>query len=389
MADGPHATRPRRGRAGSHCPSDMMSSPRRVTADRFQDADDSVGEALARVPAEDSISSDQPGRWRRLAHGAFGNRDLVILLVCLALFGFFTALNPRMAAPDTLISIARRIAPLGMVAVGMTFLFVAGEIDLSVGGIYGFLMVLISIMIEKRNIDPWLSVAVVLLLGVAFGSLNGWLVTRIGLPSFIATLGVWVALSGAANVLSGGIATSATKTYLSYYQFFGSNVPGTRVPTIFALMVVCALVGGLVLATTKFGSDVYATGGNADAARNNGIATARVKWLCFVMTGGLAAFAAVLEFGRIANAPFNAGTGFELQVIAGVIIGGVGLFGGRGTVFGSIVGVVILSMLASGLILIGVTQYWDGVASAIVILAAVGLDTLVRRTGTRLSQQTA
>ncbi|MBV9355647.1 MAG: ABC transporter permease [Chloroflexi bacterium] len=365
-----------------------MTVPRQTVSDPSFDTDEGLEEALAQQPIPDAAwDSALPGPWPRRVQKALTNRDVVILLVCLALFAFFTALNPRMASPDTLLSIARRVAPLGVVAVGMTFLLIAGEIDLSIGGIYGFLMVLISIMIEKRHVDPWLSVAVVLALGVAFGSLNGWLVTRIGLPSFIATLGIWVALTGAADVLSGGIATSATNTSLSYYQFFGSNVPGTRVPTIFALMIVCALIGGVILATTRFGSDVYATGGDTEAARNNGIATARIKWLCFTMTGVLAAFASVLEFGRIANAPANGGTGFELQVIAGVIIGGVGLFGGRGTVFGSIVGIIILSMLASGLILIGVTQYWDGVASAIVILGAVGLDRLVRRTGIRWSEQ--
>jgi ribose/xylose/arabinose/galactoside ABC-type transport system permease subunit len=250
-------------------------------------------------------------------------------------------------------------------------------------------MLLISIMIEKRNVDQWVAVAIVVILGLLVGSLNGFLVTRIGLPSFIATLGMWVGLHGAANVLSGGIATSATKTSLTYYQFFGSMVPGTRVPTIFALMLVVAIVGGLILARTKFGSDAYATGGNVEAARNNGIATERVKWLCFVGTGGLCAFAAIEEFGRIANAPFNAGTGFELQVIAAVIIGGVGLFGGRGSVFGSLVGVVILSSLASGLILMGVTQFWDGIASGAVILAAAGLDLILRRAGTRVGEQPA
>jgi ribose transport system permease protein len=244
-------------------------------------------------------------------------------------------------------------------------------------------MVLLSIMIEKRDVNPWLAMAVALALGMGIGAINGLLVTRVGLPSFIATLGMWVALRGIGNVLSGGIATAATKTTLDYYRFFGSDVPGTRVPTIFALMLVVVIIGAVILAKTRFGSDVYATGGDVEAARNNGISTRRIKWTCFVLTGGLCALAGALQYGRLANSPFNGGNGFELQVIAGVIIGGVGLFGGRGTVFGSLVGCIILSMLSSGLILLGVTEFWDGIVSGLVILAAAGLDLLVRRAGVR------
>jgi ribose transport system permease protein len=151
-------------------------------------------------------------------------------------------------------------------------------------------------------------------------------------------------------------------------------------------MLIVVAIAGIILATTRFGSDAYSTGGNLESARNSGIRTRRIKWTCFIMTGGLVGLAAALEFGRLANSPFNGGNGFELQVIAGVIIGGVGLFGGRGTVFGSLIGLLILTMLTSGLILMGVTQFWDGVVSGLVILAAAGLDVLVRRVGTAAQQ---
>jgi ribose transport system permease protein len=356
-----------------------------MSTDAFTAADDALTDAFERED-EPEIDSLRHRGWRSAAGRLLVNRDIAILLVAILLFAFFDISNPRMGSETTLVALARRMAPLGIVAAGMTFLFVAGEIDLSIGGLYGLLMVVISILIEKRNVDPWLSVLVIVVLGLAVGGLNGFLVTRVGLPSFIATLGTWVGLRGAGNLLSGGIATSSTKTNLDYYKFFGSNVPGTHVPTIFALMLVVVAVAAVFLATTRFGSDAYATGGDAEAARNNGISTRRVKLSCFILTGGLVALAAALQFGRLANSPFNGGNGFELQVIAGVIIGGVGLFGGRGTVFGSLIGVLILSMLTSGLILIGVTEFWDGIVSAIVILAAAGLDLVVRRAG-RAAQQ--
>lgn len=344
----------------------------------------SVDDVLTR--ALDVEPEPEPAR----SHSGFGrllrSRDAAILLVAIALFVFFDLANARMSAQTTLVAMARTMAPLGIVAAGMTFLFVAGEIDLSIGGLYGVLMVIISILIEKRDVNPWSAMAVIVALGLGVGALNGFLVTRVGLPSFIVTLGMWVALRGTGNLLSGGIATASTKTNLDYYRFFGSNVPGTGVPTIFALMLIVVVIAACILATTRFGSDAYATGGNLESARNNGIRTRRIKWACFIMTGGLVALAAALQFGRLANSPFNGGNGFELQVIAGVIIGGVGLFGGRGTVFGSLIGVLILTMLTSGLILMGVTQFWDGVVSGLVILAAAGLDLVVRRVGAASQQ---
>jgi ribose/xylose/arabinose/galactoside ABC-type transport system permease subunit len=346
-----------------------------MSSEAFRAADAVLTEALDRDD-EPELGTGDSG-WRSLLR----SRDVAISVVAIALFAFFYLSNSRMAADTTLVSMARTMAPLGIVAVGMTYLFVAGEIDLSVGGLYGLLMVVISILIEKRDVDPWLAVLVILLLGLGVGSLTGFLVTRVGLPSFIVTLGMWVALRGLGNLLSGGIASASRKTNLDYYRFFGSNVPGTRVPTIFALMLVVVVIAAFILAKTRFGSDVYSTGGDMEAARNNGIRTRRIKWTCFILTSGLVALAAALQFGRLANSPFNGGNGFELQVIAAVIIGGVGLFGGRGTVFGSLIGVLILTMLTSGLILMGVTEFWDGVVTGLVILAAAGLDLLVRRAG--------
>jgi len=136
--------------------------------------------------------------------------------------------------------------------------------------------------------------------------------------------------------------------------------------------LVIALVGGSILAFTRFGSDVYATGGNLEAARANGIRTERVKLRCFVAMGGLCGVAAMLLFGRVGLAPLSAGVSLELQVIAAIIVGGVGLFGGRGTVFGSMIGVLTICMITSGLILMGIKQYWDGVATGAIILVAVG-----------------
>ena len=313
---------------------------------------------------------------------------MAIALVAAAIFLFFSILAPHFFSANVLLDIARRAAILGTLAVGMTFLFVAGELDLSIGSHYGFLLILLGNLVEKAHLDPWLGSLVIVGLGSAIGAVNGLLVTRIGLPSFITTLGMMALLRGAANTVSGGYPIPANNTNLSFYHVLRADLPGTGLPVPFIIMVAVAVIGGIVLARTKLGSDVYATGGNIEAARNNGIGTRRVKLVSFILMGGLCGLAAALLFGRLALAPLGAGTNLELEVIAAVIIGGTSLFGGRGTVFGSLVGVFILCMLTSGIILAGVREYWDGVATALVILVAAGLNLLVRRSSGGLAHAT-
>jgi ribose transport system permease protein len=357
-----------------------------ASEERFDAADEVLREALSAEPGEQGEQAVRSGLIGRL----LANRDLAILLVALVLFALFALLGPRFLSENNLVDILRRAAILGILAVGMTYLFVAGELDLSIGSHYGFLLILMSFQEERLGLDPWLAAGVVILIGFGIGAVNGLLVTRVGLPSFITTLGMLALLRGAANTVSSGYPIPAKNTGLAFYQIIRADFPGTPIPNRFVPMAVVMAVGGLVLARTKFGSDVYATGGDAEAARNNGIDTRRVKLVCFVLMGGLCGLSAALLFGRVGLAPLSAGVNLELQVIAAIIIGGVALFGGRGTIFGSFIGVLILSMLTSGIILMGVKQFWDGVAAGALILVAAGLDLLLRQgAGSRLGRASA
>lgn len=317
-------------------------------------------------------------RTRGRLHQLMTNRDVAILVIAIVLFLFFAIMGRRFLTEFTMIDIARRASILGILAVGMTYLFIAGELDLSIGSHYGFLLILMSYQNEKLAIDPSIAAVVVILIGMGIGAVNGFIVTRIGLPSFITTLGMLAFLRGASNVMSSGYPIPAKNTALPFYQIIRASFPGTHIPNIFVAMVVVMAVGAIILARTKFGSDIYSTGGNPSAARSSGIDTRRIKFRCFVLMGGLCGVAAAMLFGRVGLAPLNAGVNLELQVIAAIIVGGVGLFGGRGTIFGSFIGVLIISMITSGLILMGVQQYWDGVATGVVILVAVGLNLVVR-----------
>jgi ribose transport system permease protein len=306
------------------------------------------------------------------------NRDFTILLATGAVFLFFALANPRFHSADNLLGIVRQVSLPGIVAVGMTYLFVAGELDLSVGSNYGFLVTVVAWLIVWRGVNPWLAALAVIGLGISTGLVNGLLVTRAGIPSFIATMGSMAALRGAANLVSGGYPISASDTDSLFYKVAGGRVFGL-IPDLTLWMLVVMLIGGVVLARTRFGFSVHATGGNVEAAMCNGIATRRVKLICFTLTGGLCGLIAALLFGWIAIAPYNTGNGFELQVIAAVVLGGTGLFGGRGTIFGTLVGALLLGMLNNGLILLGVRTFWDGVVSGVIIVIAAALDLVVRQ----------
>jgi ribose transport system permease protein len=354
-----------------------MSAPGHARRDNFDASDATVTDAIAEEIAGGVGRAEPP--WRRI----LTHRDTAILLVAIALFVFFALAAHRFLTVYTMMELARRATILGILAVGMTFLFVAGELDLSIGSHYSFLLILISYQNEHLNLDPAVAALVAVVIGLLVGALNGALVTRVGLPSFITTLGMLALLRGATNVVSSGYPIPAKNTALPFYQIIRASLPGTRIPNMFAAMLVVVVIGGFILARTRFGSHVYATGGNLAAARNAGIDVAGVKFRCFVAMGGLCALAAIILFGRVGLAPLNAGNGLELQVIAAIIIGGVGLYGGRGGILGSIVGVLILCMITSGLILLGFEAYWDGVATGAMILIAVGLNLAVHRRSSR------
>jgi len=319
-----------------------------------------------------------------LLNRLLATRDMGIFVVAALTFVGFSLAAPRFLTAQNLLNILREASPLCILAVGMTYLLVAGEFDLSAGANYGFLVTVIAFLIVQRGLDPWLAGALVVLLGVAVGCVNGLMVTRARLPSFIATLGSMAILRGAANIVSGGYPISAQNEDYSFYRFIGGHLLG-RVPNLILVMIATLLIGGVVLAKTRFGYEIYSTGGDEESARLSGVNTAGRKITCFMITGGLCGLIATLLFGWIGLAPYNTGNGFELRVIAAAVVGGTGLFGGRGTIFGTFVGAILLGMLTNGLILMGLRQFWDGVAAGALILAVAGLDLVVRTSAVRLA----
>lgn len=333
-----------------------------------------LGDDVLDDAASDAVSAAvRPTLGQRIA----GNPSVAITVVALLVFGFFSLTTQTFLTEFNLINVLRNAALIGIVAVGMTFLLIAGEIDLSVGSLFGFLNVIMGLLVVAAGIDPWLAMGLVILLGGLAGAINGLIRTRIGMPSFIVTLAMLVAYRSAALIASGERPLT-TRGRTPFYALTGGELFDV-VPWHVVWMLVIMAIGGLVLARTRFGYHVYATGGNLEAARFAGIDTDRVKLAAFVLTGALCGLIGALLFGYLRVAEPTTGTGFEFRVIGAVIVGGVALTGGRGTIYGSLIGALIISMITSGLVLLGFSQDVGDVATGALIIAAGALGLLVRR----------
>jgi ribose transport system permease protein len=305
-------------------------------------------------------------------------REAAITGTAIAMFAFFSITADEFLTTESVIDMARAMAFTAIAGVGMTFLFIAGELDLSVGALYGFASVVFAWFVSNQGLDLWSAFVLTLLLGVAVGLTNGLLTTLIGIPSFIVTLGMLSLLRGAGLWLSGSFPIPIPSELKSSFLSLSGGDVGS-VPAHVFWMIGVLLIGAIILRFTVFGYHVYATGGNQRAARQSGISTARVKLACFVMTSGLVALIGALQVGWLGSATPTTGAGFELEVIGAVIIGGTSLFGGEGSIFGTLVGAAILSMLASGLVFLGFSTDTYAFFTGVVIIIAAMLDVLLRR----------
>lgn len=308
---------------------------------------------------------------------------LIVIIVVFTILGgstFFSASN----AADML----RNNSSIILLAVGMTFLIVGGQLDLSIGAVLVFSSVVGAKVIVALAGTPVngvypndigaivIGVLVSVLVGGVWGLVNGVLVTKLKIPSFIVTLGTAGMALGLAQVLTKGTDITGLPPVIA--TGFGSkNFFGLAIPVWIAIVVL--VLAGLLLATTQFGRYTYATGSNAEAARRSGIRVNRQVIKMFVMTGLLAGLAGALEVSRFTTTSVSGHTNDALLAISAVIIGGASLFGGRGTMFGTAIGVLIPAVLTNGLIIIEVQPFWQTVAIGAILIVAVTFD-LFKRT---------
>lgn len=295
-------------------------------------------------------------------------RDLRAAWMLLAVCIILAIASPVFATTSNLLNVALATSVTALLAAGQTFVIILAEIDLSVGAVLGFSAAITAMTLRHHSTIT--GIVVGLLVGAAAGLVNGLLVTKTRMPSFIATLATMSVLAGLALQITQGNPVAVTD--YNFQNIGQARMAGVPVP-VWIMLVVFAIFG-LLLARTRYGRYVYATGDNSEAARLSGIPVARVKILAFVISGALAALAGFVVTARLSTAEPTAGTGLELEAIAAVIIGGTSLAGGRGHLIGTIVGALILGVIDNGMNLLDVSPFLQSVVKGLVILFAVLLD---------------
>ncbi len=289
----------------------------------------------------------------------------IFFVIVLAFFGF-TIGDSGFLTVTNLFNIARTTAMITVIAVAMTFVISAGELDLSVGSTTA-LAALVCALVMQAGL-PWpLAVAAAIASGLVVGCLNGFFVTVIGIPSFLVTLGMMQFIRGLDMRITYTNPVSISNQ--TFNSLFGSGKL-FGIPSLLIWSVAIALLGHIVLKYTGFGREILATGGNRLAAEYSGVKTRRVKFAAFLLSGAAAALAGMLYAGMMQTARFNFGEGAELMAIAAVILGGTSLFGGRGTILGTFAGSLLIGTINNGLIIMGLdVSEQMMVAGGIIILA--------------------
>jgi len=298
---------------------------------------------------------------------------LVALIVMIAVIGFA---KPRFLNPINLFTVLGNTAFQGMLSLGMVYLLAIREIDLSVGWMFNFSAV-VAAMLMVAGLNPWLA----MLAGVAFGAflgfINGLLATLLRLPSIIVTLGTFSMFEGLSLVTNNGRAINPPDTTASYFTLISAKIFGV-VPIVAIVFVVLTIVLHFVLHLTRFGYRVQAVGSNPEAALLAGIPNALVRMQTLVLMGAIAGLSGSLYVGFRGAIDPQEGSDFVLTVIAAVIIGGTPLSGGYGTVFGALIGMLIIQVISSGIIFFGIDATWSTFVTGAVIIIAVVLDQIVK-----------
>jgi ribose transport system permease protein len=293
------------------------------------------------------------------------------LLALIAVCAGLALMSPNFLTIGNSFDVMRQVSINAVIAFGMTLSILLGGIDLSVGSILAVSSVLAA-MTMKAGHGGALAAGIAILAGAGMGSLNGVAIAKGNVAPFIATLGTMTLLRGAALVLSNGSPISGFPSEL--FSMLGGGYVARLIPVPVVLMLAMFAVFWFVLSRTVFGRHVYATGGNSEAAKLSGVNTDRVQILVYTISGAMAALAGVILTSRLDSAQPTAGAGYELDAITAVVLGGTSLAGGRGWIFGTLVGALLIGVLNNGLNLMGVSAFYQQVIKGSVILLAVLLD---------------
>lgn len=299
-------------------------------------------------------------------------REASVLLMLIAVAVYLAIASDYFLSPRNLLNVGRQASVVAIVALGQALVIIARGIDLSVGSVIGLSAVVAAITIRDTGYES-VGLAAGLLTGVACGAINGVLYTRFKINPFIATLGVLSIGRGLALLMTGGIPVPIG----GLAEFVGAGRL-LGIPVSFLLMIVLAIIVHVFVTYTVIGREIYAIGDNPKAARLAGVNIKATRLVVFTICGLLAGLGGLILSGNLASADPNLGIGYELDVIAAVILGGTALSGGRGSIIGVVIGALLMALLNNAFVLLGVAAYWQVVTKGLVIILAVGIDGLTR-----------
>lgn len=298
-------------------------------------------------------------------------KDKAIWLVLIVLVIVFTIANPRFISASNLLTLLRQVSMYGIASIGMTFVILLGDIDLSTGTIISFVNIICAYMMVNMGMNPVLAVLVSMAAATLIGVLNGFMVSTVGIPAIIATYASQTAFYGLALIICGGMPISG---FSDGFAVIGQGYVGI-VPIPVIIMAICFAIGSFILNKTYFGRYFYAVGGNIEAAKLSGIRVGRIKYLVFAISGFFAGLAGIVMLSRTASGNASSGAdGFEFEVITCVVLGGVSITGGLGKMSGVVAGTFIIGALKNGMVLMNVNSYVQKIVMGVVLACAVGFD---------------
>lgn len=332
------------------------------------------------IPAEETKQG-----WKKVAAVWARNEELSLLLILGLVVGFFLIVEPASRQRLVYWDLLWEVAPTLIAAVGITMLMLAAQFDLSIGSMLAFTGVA-TITAMNRTDNMWLGILVGLATGPLIGIINGFLVTYVGMQSLMTTLGMMFTLRGLVYVYTNKTPVVDENQFTQFTKLWFGKIGPVRIPVLIALVLIA--IAWYVLSQTEYGRNIYAIGGNAQAARVSGIPVRLIVFSLFVISSCCAALAGLLVAAQTDTGYFDAGVqGFELTVIAAVVLGGVSMAGGQGNIISAALAVLILGMIGKGMRLMGINTTQQLLVVGVVMLAAVYYHRVRRRTAVRLRNE--
>lgn len=299
-----------------------------------------------------------------------GRSEFGVLLPLVILCIIITIKNPNFMAVNNLVDIFRSTSYTLVVAIPLTYLMIAGGMDLSIGAVTSLGSVMTAICLSTWSLPIWLSVIIALVVGAAVGLFNGYITNRFNFPAFIVTLGTQYIVNGFCSIVTNNTPVAGIPD--EFLGFGQDKIAGIYYTII--MVVILAVIGHIVLQRTKYGRKIFAVGGNAETAKLSGISVNKIQISTYVLTSIFSALAGVAMCSRFSSGQPTAGSGTEMTIMAAVIIGGTSLYGGIGSIAGSAIGCLLLSVITNGLIFMKVNTIWQNLIFGVVLLLSIGLD---------------